>query len=49
MLPLERERSIKQRKYKGVFDVRLSQGKIEHPTFLKKIYPNSYKTKIFGL
>jgi hypothetical protein len=36
MLPLERERSIKQRKYKGVFDVRLSQGKIEHPTFFKK-------------
>jgi hypothetical protein len=33
MLPLDRERSIKERKYKGVFDVRLSQGKIEHPTF----------------
>ena len=47
MLPLERERSIKQRKYKGVFDVRLSQGKIEHPTF-KKRDPNGQKTKIFG-
>ncbi len=49
MLPLERERSIKQRKYKGVLDVRLSQGKIEHPTFFLKRYPNSYKTKIFGV
>jgi hypothetical protein len=49
MLPLERERSTKQRKYKGVFDVRLSQGKIEHPTFFLKRYPNSYKTKMFGV
>jgi hypothetical protein len=48
MLHLERERSIKLCKYKGVFDVRLSQGKIEHPTFLKKRHPNGYKTKIFG-
>jgi hypothetical protein len=48
MLPLDRERSIKERKYKGVFDVRLSQGKIEHPTFLKKSHPNGCKTKLFG-
>jgi hypothetical protein len=31
--PLECQTSTKQCKYKGVFDVRLSQGKIEHPTF----------------
>jgi hypothetical protein len=31
------QRKINQKcKYKGVFDVRLSQGKIEHPTFKKK-------------
>ena len=31
-----------------MFDVRLSQGKIEHPTFKKKRDPNGQKTKIFG-
>ena len=32
------QRKINQKcKYKGVFDVRLIQGKIEHPTFKKKI------------
>jgi hypothetical protein len=30
MLPLNRERSIKERKQKGVFDVTLNQGKIEY-------------------
>jgi hypothetical protein len=34
--PLECQTSTKQCKYKGVFHVRLSQGKIEHPTFKKK-------------
>ncbi len=48
MLPLDRERSIKEHKYMGVFDVRLSLGKIEHPTFFLKSHPNSYETKIFG-
>jgi hypothetical protein len=34
------QRKINQKgKYKGVFDVRLSQGKIEHPTFFKKKRP----------
>jgi hypothetical protein len=43
------QRKINQKcKYKGVFDVRLSQGKIEHPTFFKKRDPNGQKTKIFG-
>ena len=37
MLPLDKERSIKEPKYKGVFDVRLSQGKIEHTTFFFKV------------
>ncbi len=31
-----------------MFDVRLSQGKIEHPTFFLKKDPNGQKTKIFG-
>jgi hypothetical protein len=48
MFPLDRERSIKKHKYKGVFDVRLSQGKIEHPTFFLKSHPNGCKTKPFG-
>ena len=48
MLPLEIERSIKQRKYKGVFDVRLSQGKIEYSTFFFLSHPNGYKPKLFG-
>ncbi len=48
MLPLVRERSIKERKYKGVIDVRLSQGKIEHPAFFKKSLPDGCKTKLFG-
>ena len=43
------QRKINQKcKYKGVFDVRLSQGKIEHPKFFKKRDPNGQKTKIFG-
>jgi hypothetical protein len=46
--PLECVTSTKQCKYKGMFDVRLSQGKIEHPTFKKIRDPNGWKTKIFG-
>ncbi len=47
MLPPERERSNKNRSNKRVFDVWLSQGKIEHPTFFLR-NPNGYKTNLFG-
>jgi hypothetical protein len=48
MLPLDRERSIKECKFKGGSMLDLSQGKIEHSTFFEKSHPNGYKPKLFG-
>jgi hypothetical protein len=44
------ERSIKERNYKVVFYVRLSQGKIEHPTVFLQVTQmiTEQRTKNFG-
>jgi hypothetical protein len=48
MLPLGLLILNKALKNRGVFDVRPSQGNIEHPTHLKKKGPSHTKTTLFG-